>query len=337
MPILTITDPDNDTPSTHQCDSTPITIGRTEQCTITLDNRAISREHAHIIEDNNNYFISDLKSGNGTYLNGLKLDANDTYLIKNGDHIQIDIFDLYFYLSEQSMNHHISEEITGNDILEVKLLKKVLGSLEKDSCPSVEVLNGKFAGQKFCFNDDMQEIIIGRDPDNTFTVNEHVISRNHVRISRSWGAINIRDLDSKNGTFINNRRIVEETLHDGDRIALGTIIFIYRNPIELQQIDFGFEAPKKLPHIDPKDIQGLPQDEHSDDTTNHSNENNDSEDSDKASNLDSHENSTDAAESYPTPQTRSKKSLMPGEMIAIIMALVILVLASIIIIYLLQS
>jgi pSer/pThr/pTyr-binding forkhead associated (FHA) protein len=52
-------------------------------------------------------------------------------------------------------------------------------------------------------------------------------------ISKKWGGITIRDLESKNGTFKNNRRIAEDYLHDGDRIALGTIVMQFRNPQEI--------------------------------------------------------------------------------------------------------
>ncbi len=99
--------------------------------------------------------------------------------------------------------------------------------------------------------------MIGRDPECDFPINEHVISRKHVKIMRRWGGIAIRDLESKNGTFLNNRRIVEEYLHDGDRIALGTIVLIFRNPQEINLANIEDIKPKNVPaQVVPEEIPG---------------------------------------------------------------------------------
>lgn len=46
------------------------TIGRGRQCDIRLDDRFLSKVHARIIEDAGEYYLEDLDSSNGTYLNG---------------------------------------------------------------------------------------------------------------------------------------------------------------------------------------------------------------------------------------------------------------------------
>lgn len=52
-------------------------------------NNAISRVHCKIITINNEYFIVDLGSANGTYVNGYKLIANQQVPIKAGDKIKL--------------------------------------------------------------------------------------------------------------------------------------------------------------------------------------------------------------------------------------------------------
>ena len=39
----------------------------------------------------------------------------------------------------------------------------------------------------------------------------------------------IADLQSANGVFVNNRKIVETELHDGDRIELGDVVMTFRS------------------------------------------------------------------------------------------------------------
>jgi pSer/pThr/pTyr-binding forkhead associated (FHA) protein len=51
--------------------------------------KQISREHALIYQDEGNYFVKDLGSKNGTYLNDAKLDARIPYPLKEGDRITL--------------------------------------------------------------------------------------------------------------------------------------------------------------------------------------------------------------------------------------------------------
>lgn len=69
--------------------SSQVLIGRDSDCSIVLAHNSISRKHTKIYKENNIYFIEDLKSTNGTFLNGsrlegrIKLQDSDTILIGN--------------------------------------------------------------------------------------------------------------------------------------------------------------------------------------------------------------------------------------------------------------
>jgi hypothetical protein len=143
---------------------------------------------------------------------------------------------------ESSLN-----DITDSDVLEVKLLKKVLGAMDKEVLPSFEVVTGVAEGKKFFIEDDFEEGLIGRDPTTDFPIEEYVISRRHAKIERRDDGIYIKDIGSKNGTYLNNRPIQEARLQDGDRISLGTIVLVYRNP---KEVDFDAinraKAPRKI-------------------------------------------------------------------------------------------
>ncbi len=64
---------------------------------------------------------------------------------------------------------------------------------------------------------------IGRGKDNTLMVPDNCISRNHAILQRTeTGEFYIIDLGSRNGTFINGRRVsVPVTLSNGDNITFG--------------------------------------------------------------------------------------------------------------------
>ena len=50
-------------------------IGRSADCEVPLDVPAVSRRHAEIIRDRGHYFIQDLQSRNGTFLNDNRISS----------------------------------------------------------------------------------------------------------------------------------------------------------------------------------------------------------------------------------------------------------------------
>jgi DNA-binding winged helix-turn-helix (wHTH) protein len=69
------------------------------------------------------------------------------------------------------------------------------------------------------------ERIIGRDLDVDVTLESTTVSRRHARLQLSQETATIEDLESKNGTFVNDMRVVEATaVNDGDRIRIGSLV-----------------------------------------------------------------------------------------------------------------
>src|SRR5215469_8054212 len=62
---------------------------------------------------------------------------------------------------------------------------------------------------------------IGRAPDNDLPVDNLAVSNHHARVYFEAGRLVVEDLDSLNGTFVNDLRIERATLHDGDSIWIG--------------------------------------------------------------------------------------------------------------------
>lgn len=140
-------------------------------------------------------------------------------------------------------------DVTDSDVLEVKLLKKVLTAMDKEVSPNLEVVTGVAEGKKFILADDFDAGTIGRDPNVEFPVEEYVISRRHAKIEKREDGFYVQDLGSKNGTFLNGRPIQEARLQDGDKISLGTIVVVYRNP---REVDYaGINKAKAVKRIAP--------------------------------------------------------------------------------------
>lgn len=73
---------------------------------------------------------------------------------------------------------------------------------------------------------------VGRSDDNNLVLPDRWISRNHAMLqSMENGSFYLIDLGSRNGTFINGRRVtVPVTLQDGDAIVFGQTEIIFSHP-----------------------------------------------------------------------------------------------------------
>lgn len=62
-------------------------LGRQADATVCLESQAVSRHHARILAENGEFFIEDLQSSNGTYVNGKRI--RDRVSLTNDDLVQI--------------------------------------------------------------------------------------------------------------------------------------------------------------------------------------------------------------------------------------------------------
>lgn len=68
------------------------------------------------------------------------------------------------------------------------------------------------------------EYVLGRDPDLELFLDAHDVSRRHARITIAGNDASIEDLNSKNGTFVSDRRVDSPTpLVDGSSIRIGSV------------------------------------------------------------------------------------------------------------------
>ena len=67
---------------------------------------------------------------------------------------------------------------------------------------------------------------IGRSTGAEFMVDAALVSRLHCRLTATRDSLQVKDLDSTNGTFVNGRRVETAELKDGDRLGVGRLELI---------------------------------------------------------------------------------------------------------------
>jgi pSer/pThr/pTyr-binding forkhead associated (FHA) protein len=70
-------------------------------------------------------------------------------------------------------------------------------------------------------------VSIGRDDDNTIVIDNLAVSGYHARIDMAGSTYILTDLQSTNGTFVNDEKVVSHKLVHGDNIAIGKHVILF--------------------------------------------------------------------------------------------------------------
>ena len=91
-----------------------------------------------------------------------------------------------------------------------------------------------------------EHITIGRNSDNLIQINNQSVSKYHALIIKNKkGTVYVEDLNSSNGTYVNEKQIHQQELKNGDEILIGKHI------IKIFMVDSDTPlASKDIPGID---------------------------------------------------------------------------------------
>ncbi|MBN1344596.1 MAG: FHA domain-containing protein [Phycisphaerae bacterium] len=100
-------------------------------------------------------------------------------------------------------------------------------------------------GERRDFPLSLGPTVVGRADTCGYRIPVQQVSREHCVFEVTEDGIALRDLNSSNGTYVNNKRIAETDLKAGDQIAVGPVLFIV-------QIDGEPADPKPIPPPKPR-------------------------------------------------------------------------------------
>jgi len=111
------------------------------------------------------------------------------------------------------------------------------------------------------------DVVIGRGPECTLILEDAGISTTHAKLGLEGGAWILSDLDSSNGTYVNDTEVSTTTLEHGDEVIVGGTSFLFSAEDEISRdeiiavaagestvTDSGAMTPDSEPAPDPIDI-----------------------------------------------------------------------------------
>jgi pSer/pThr/pTyr-binding forkhead associated (FHA) protein len=189
-----------------------LTIGRDADRQLVLPSASVSRRHARVFLEGGQPCIVDEGSANGVIVDGVRI-TQPTY-VHAGTRIDLAEFRLAIEPLGAGMETPPPPRVT-----------PVPGTVAAPLPPMRLVAEGgPYDGRVYELS--AQEIAVGRAVDNDVVLDDPSLSRKHARMARRGpGEIEVEDLGSSNGTFINERKIGRGTVEPGDLLRFGELAF----------------------------------------------------------------------------------------------------------------
>lgn len=198
-------------------DRHPLWIGR-KGCHVELDEAELSIRHCSIFVRGDSLVVRDADSHMGTFLDGVQIEEA---VIEDGVHLLRVGSGLITVEPTEQIGLPV-EPIELDDAAvtdEAELAEKIRARTGKTSSRVVLVcVEGTLAGQEFEI--PATGLVVGRE--GHVRVADEFLSRRHFEVLRDeTGEIRVRDLGSRNGTFLNTLPARNTKVHAGDEISAG--------------------------------------------------------------------------------------------------------------------
>ena len=240
-----------------------VVFGRSDNCDVKLTEGHPSRRHAKVSVADDEVWVEDLGSANGTFVNGTKLTARTK--LNSGDIVSFHEEEYRFEGGNDDDQATVvrplpteQEDATvvrplpdmpavaptadavpkswadpdyQNQQSTRMLTPEQLRAMaegghelgEQISAPHLAVRSGKEAGAVLRFNPDASEWSIGTDADHDLVLSDEGVSAFHAKIAREGERWKLIDQMSANGTFVNDQKTTVGYLASGDHIRFGPV------------------------------------------------------------------------------------------------------------------
>ena len=180
-----------------------IVIGRGAEADLRVPEtlRFVSNAHAEVIKKEAGYFIRDLDSTNGTLVNNQLIRPEQSYPLGNQAVVRI-----------------------GDDRYGISI-----GLTFINPTGASDSVAGLMQAAPATLMTKTNMILIGRLENCDLTLDHPEVSRRHAMVRQVGETYIIEDLDSSNGTFVNDQAIKRAELHEGDLIRISKYVLLLQN------------------------------------------------------------------------------------------------------------
>lgn len=221
------------TPSRVTLDAPRLVIGRGDGCEIRLPDPSVSHRHASIRQRGADYLVVDEGSTNGTFIGQVRLSPQSPRVLRSGELLRVGRIWL-----EVTVEHAVpaSNAAMATKELALALVAQALESHGEAASVRVTVIEGPDSGRELDLAELGRSYVVGRGQGVDLALDDADASRRHLELTRRGDRLSVRDLGSKNGTWLDERALTpdqETPWRAGETLRIGADRLVYEDPVSL--------------------------------------------------------------------------------------------------------
>jgi len=241
------------TPPSISFDAPRIVIGRGDGCEVRLPDPSVSHRHASIRQRGTDYVVMDEGSTNGTFVGPVRLSPQAPRIVRSGDLVRIGRVWLELRIEQVPVSP--ATKLATSEIA-LALVARALEAQGDPATARVFVQSGPDKNTELLLDQNERPRVIGRGSDIDLTLDDARLSRKQVELRRRGTDVLVRDLGSKNGSFLNGQRL--ESGKDvpwpaGAVLAIGASELCYEDPLRSALLQLEAAPDEHMRAEDPVD------------------------------------------------------------------------------------
>lgn len=187
------------------------TIGTDRRNHLAVNDPGVGAFHAEISHRDGQHYLSDCNSASGTFVNEQRITSQ--YQLRSGDWLRLGTLELQLLAPSQP---------------------RPMAGMGATVRWYLQVLSGEQVGKKFQIQPGSMSL--GRSTKCELCFSDPELSRRHAEFFLKDNLLEIRDLASVNGVFVNQKKINTVLLQPGDQVRTGSVTLLVIGPrVEVPQ------------------------------------------------------------------------------------------------------
>jgi pSer/pThr/pTyr-binding forkhead associated (FHA) protein len=184
--------------------TTRIVIGRGSSCDVRIPDGSVSFRHASLRSQGAEFVLVDEGSKNGTFVGGVRVASRTSRIVRSGDRVRIGRVWLELRLDQTPATRDLA--VATRD-LALALVAQAMQRAGEDATTNVKVVEGSDQGVRLSLSSEDHGYVVGRAAECDLPLSDSDVSRQHVEVRRRGGVVTVRDLGTKNGSWLGDARL----------------------------------------------------------------------------------------------------------------------------------
>jgi pSer/pThr/pTyr-binding forkhead associated (FHA) protein len=176
-----------------------VVLGRGASCDVRLPDPSVSHRHASLRTQGTDFVLLDEGSTNGTFVGGVRIAPRTSRIVRSGDMVRLGRVWVLLTLDQIPVTRDVGAATRD---MALALVSQALAAKGVDLTATLRVVEGRDQGLALALAQEGRVYILGRGAECDLPLADADASRTHTQVVRRGAVITVRDLGSKNGTWL---------------------------------------------------------------------------------------------------------------------------------------